>query len=200
MAHFFERNADGYTVLAIEEHAAGLGFGRGGDDDFEDGAVGVYGTVERGRCVCGEELAVGIGRAGTEEEVAGDAAASVAFREVGSVGMNVEDHAGAVVADDSIGVSGEVVEETGDLAVSVLGGLGLFCGDGTDGDESSGVNGTGVEEGGASDGLDSVDAGFVEEGRIVGGGSELGAAAVHGFLPVVRCVLGTIGWGVLELV
>ena len=76
--------------------------------------------------------------------------------------MDVEYHSGAVVSDDSVGMGGEVVEQAGDLLVSVLGGFCLFGGDGADGDEGGRVDGSGVEEGGAGDGLDAKDAGFVE--------------------------------------
>ena len=39
----------------------------------------------------------------------------------------------------------------------------MFGGDGADGDEGGGVDGSsGVEEGGAGDGLDAKDAGFVK--------------------------------------
>jgi hypothetical protein len=76
--------------------------------------------------------------------------------------MDVEYHSGAVVSDDSVGMGGEVVEQAGDLLVSVLGGFCLLGGDGADGDEGGRVDGSGVEEGGAGDGLDAKDAGFVK--------------------------------------
>ena len=39
MAYFGEGDSHWHGVLAVVEHAAGFGFGCGGDDGFGDGAV-----------------------------------------------------------------------------------------------------------------------------------------------------------------
>ena len=67
--------------------------------------------------------------------------------------MDVEYHSRAVVLDDSVGVGNKV---------GVFGDFRLFGGDGADGDEGGRVDGSGVEEWGAGDGLHAKDAGFVE--------------------------------------
>ena len=57
MAHLGEGDSHWYSVLAVVKHGAGFGFGCGGDDDFEDGAVGMDGAVSWWRFIGGEGLA-----------------------------------------------------------------------------------------------------------------------------------------------
>ena len=57
MAYFGEGDSHWHGVLAVVEHAAGFGFGCGGDDDFEDGAVDMDGAVSWWRFIGGEGLA-----------------------------------------------------------------------------------------------------------------------------------------------
>ena len=67
--------------------AAGFGFGCGGNDDFEDGAVGMNCAI------CGWQFSEGLSRRVSwrvaQEEMSTHVAASVVLREVGSVGMDV---------------------------------------------------------------------------------------------------------------
>jgi hypothetical protein len=58
MAHFGEGHSHWDSILAVVKHAAGLGFGSGGEDDFENGVVGMDSAVVRWLFVRGVWLSV----------------------------------------------------------------------------------------------------------------------------------------------
>ena len=56
MAHLGEGDSYRHGVLAVVEHAAGFGFGCEGDDDFQNGAVGMSCIIFGWRFVGSEGL------------------------------------------------------------------------------------------------------------------------------------------------
>lgn len=116
----------------------------------EDGAVeGWRSGVGRGRCKGGLRA---------EEEVATHAGAGVAGRKVRCVTVDVQGHVTGVVSNDGIRVCTAIVEEMGDSIHGGLGAVGLSGREGAEGDEEGVVDGSGVEEEGADDLLEEVNA------------------------------------------
>jgi hypothetical protein len=107
VSHFFESDAHGDGVLAVVEHATGFSFSGGSNDDFEDGAVGVNGAVVGGLGVGCERAAVGVSGSTAQEKMASDAAACVAFAEVGGIRMDVEHHVGAAAFKFGVGMGSD---------------------------------------------------------------------------------------------
>ena len=81
MAQFFKDEPHNFSFLAVQEEGAEFGLRGRGDHEFED-------TTKNHDCpIEGDRLVAG--RVGTKEKLAGDAATSVGFRQVGCVGVNI---------------------------------------------------------------------------------------------------------------
>ena len=108
VTHFFERCADWYCFLAVDEEGSNFGFSGGGHDVAKDVACSVDGAVV-GRWL--NRRFLWISRFVAEVEVASSATARFGFGEVGCVAVEVEDHPARIEADNCIGVCCCVVEE-----------------------------------------------------------------------------------------
>ena len=88
---------------------------------------------------------------GAEGELACDATARARFGEVGSIGMDVQDHVRFLEADDGVRLGGKVIKELVDLCDGAFGGLtSLFARDRTTERSKDGhVDGPCIIEGGA---------------------------------------------------
>ncbi len=65
-----------------------------------------------------------------QEKVATGTTASIGGAEVGSIGMDVEDHVGGAVASFGIRMGGHVVKESVDVFACLFSGGALLSGDG----------------------------------------------------------------------
>lgn len=122
----------------------------------------VYGAVGwRWRCIRSWRFErIGEGRA--EEEVPSGTRACVLFGEVGSVAVDVEDHAACMVPECCVWMGGSIIEELGDGNGGGCGAVVLLRGEGAEGNEHGVVDGSGIVEEGSDDGLETGELGGVE--------------------------------------
>ena len=108
MIEFGQGDADGNGFLAV--HIGGTDFSLCGraDDDVEDFAESVHGTIE-GRHTNGRHVGVTWGVA--EEKMTSSPAAGAGLREIGSVAVEVQYHAAGAVPDDGPWVGGNVIQD-----------------------------------------------------------------------------------------
>ena len=198
VAHFEQCGAEHGGVFGIVEECAKFGFGGGGHDGVDDGAVDVDGAVDGWRDGVGIWSGGCVGGEGAEEEIAAGTGAGLGFGEVGCVAVDVEDHVAGMVADGGVRMSGAVVEQLGDGARGGFGTVGLGAGEGAEGDEQSGVDGASVVEKSTDDFLKTGDAGGGEASGEVGWRGELCVFAVDGSCPGMGRVLWPDCWGFLE--
>jgi len=104
-SHFMESLPEGDSGLGIDECRAGLGFGGGRDDIAHDASEDMEGSIER----CGEAMEF-VGMGAEPKETSGSGA-SIGLREVGGIGVIVEDHVAGNEFDDAIGMGGCIVEQ-----------------------------------------------------------------------------------------
>ncbi len=109
-----------------------------------DGAVELYGTSVDGE--------------GAEEENTANATTCLGFGEVGSIRVDIKDHVGGIVADGSVGVCVEIVEELFDFVLRVFCCSRLFGGDATEGNEGGDVDRAGVVKNSTNDLLEATNA------------------------------------------
>ena len=132
-----------------------------------------------------------------EKKLASRAAASMGKDKIGGIGDDAEDHVAGVKTEGCIRMSGQVVEKH----VACFGGFfswtGLAVRDFVQGNKDCLIDRTAVVEEEARDGLDTFDAGLVEQGREIGVG-ELDFAAIDRSGPEVGGMLGTGGLSVAE--
>ena len=101
------------SFLRVEEEGTELGFRRRGGHEFEDCAVNEDGAVEADGFT--------IFRHGSHEKMATCATLRPFDREVGCVGMDIEDHVGGMESYRGVRMGGKIVEEL----VSIFDGV--FC-------------------------------------------------------------------------
>ena len=186
-SHFEENVADHDPVFSIVKKASEFGFCGRGHDIFEYVADGVDGPVGWGNVGWGLR---GIKGLGSEVEVAANTAASFGGGQVGGITVDVEGHVTGCVAEVCIGMCCGVVEESSEGNGSGIGAAGLGCSKGAEGDEHGGVDCTCVEEEGADDLLEALDAGRVEGGTGVIEGSQLDGGAEDRLYPSVGGMFG----------
>ena len=155
---FVEADSEVRADLAIVEGACYFRFCGAGDDVFDDGDLGMEGSIG---------FWIGLGFFGvddfvTEIEVSCDPAASVLGYEVGCVGIAPELHVGCDVSDAGFGVSSAVIEEVVDVSFGGFCRAGLILGDCIEGREHCGVDGACIEETASDNLLDEVFQFFVE--------------------------------------
>ncbi len=125
MVEFSERSPNWDGVLAVNEEASNFGFGGRCHDVAKLVANGMDGAV--GRWICGRRFCRVTG-VRAEIVMAVNATASFGHRHIGSVAIDVEDHATSVVAKCGVRMGSAIVEDLDDDFCSVLGSLGLFGG------------------------------------------------------------------------
>ncbi len=159
MAHGDEGVPDWDSTLGIVKQTSAFSFGSRGNDMAESATLGVNRSV-------GTWVWFGRrwGRHVTEEAVTGNAAPCFRQYKIRCVGVDVEDHAAGMAADDGVGIGSGVVEKLSALGNGQGGRTSLLRGDFIKGREHGGVDCTCVVEEGAVDGLHACCTDFVEGG------------------------------------
>ena len=135
-------------------------------------------------------------RVGTEEEVATGAAAGLGFREIGGVGVNFEAHATGVEANSGVGVGSGIVEEMGNGFSCGFGGSSR--GNGAEGHQHGGVDGSRIVQEDTDNFLDSLPARGLQEIRGIFKFGELLFCSIVGGSELGWRIFGLVGGGVLE--
>lgn len=142
----------------------------------------------------------GWGRLIAEIKVSGGPTACFGLHKIGGVAVNVEAHIAGVVADGGLRIGVCIIHEHFGLAKGSVGGSSLLGGNFIEGNKHSGVNGTGVIQEGAGDGLHTGGTFFVKEGGSAGQLGKLYFGAVRRGSPLVRRMLRAGWWGMVEAV
>ena len=139
----------------------------------------------------------GSGGKGCKEKMAGSTAASIWKDKVGGIGGYGKDHVACIIANGSIGMSGEIVKKHVAGVFCVFGWRRLSIGDFVQRNNDGRVTAAGIVEKEAGDLLDTFDAEFVEERRdiIVG---KLNLLAIDGSCPAMGRVLRLSGRGMAQ--
>ena len=125
MAHFFKGCAEHGCFFAVEEEGCEFSFGGGGKDGGHDARVDVDGAIARWRRRVGGWCFERVIEWFAEEEIAAGARSCLLFGQVGSIAVDMEDHAAGVVAEHSVGMGGTVIEELSDSDGGCLCAVGL---------------------------------------------------------------------------
>ena len=188
MAELDESLADGATNLCVVVGSSHIRFGSTAHDIPEDVDISQDGSIERGSI-----------RVISEVVVATNSGVGFGAAEVGGISVDAVDHLAGLVADDSIRMGGSVVEELDSGLGSGLSAMGLFRAEFVEGNQHGVVHGTAVEEEGADDLLEALDAVLVQGGAGVNGSGFLGSfGTAVGFDPSMGCMLWFGGGRVLE--
>lgn len=132
-----------------------------------------------------------------QEIVASVAAASIGKDKVGGIRVDMQDHVAGMIPKDGGGVGGRIVQQHLASAHSFLGGGGLGTTNLVDGCEHRGVNSARVVKERSNAGLHVEFTGAIELGGFIDGG-QLEFLAIGWLGPLVRCMLGLFGEGMLE--
>ena len=109
MAQFFKGKAERGGIFEVEEQGTQFGFSGGGENGGDDGAMIVYGAIDRRGCIIRRRGNIGRGWCGAEEEMAAGAGAGKGLGEVGCIAMDPKMHVTGVKAEDGIRMRGAVV-------------------------------------------------------------------------------------------
>jgi hypothetical protein len=120
MAELKERGADGYRLLGIEVARADFSLGGRPNDDVDDGAERVDGSIE-GRDA--GRRGSGVDRRGAEGKMPSGTAARTCLGEVRGIAVQVQAYVASVVADDGQWVRYRIVHHPLTRCERVLGGL-----------------------------------------------------------------------------
>jgi hypothetical protein len=130
ITEFLECDTDGLSISTVVKEATEFGFGGGGHDFFEAMSGDEKGPVKPWRCGTGLGGNEHVGGPVAEIEETGIARPRFGFAEVGGVTVDPKVHVARMIADDSIGMRGGVVEEVDDLGDGGAGSASLFGGEG----------------------------------------------------------------------
>ena len=192
MPHFDESGNDGDGCLSVQEETASFGFGSGGSNGTNGFAEDMNGAIG-----LGVRRRAGGTWKGSEEKMASSTASSIRKNKVGGIGADSKNHVAGMVADGSIRMRGEIVEQHIAGLFGVFGGRSLVAGDFVQRNNHSGVTAAGIVEKEAGNLLDTFDAEFVEEGRDVSG-SKLCGLTVDWSRPAMRGMLRSGWWGMTQ--
>jgi len=189
-AHFLQSGSEHAAILGIVEQGTDFGFCGRGEDITHEIANNVKSTIER--CLFARFWLI------AEIVIAAGSGASFWLGKVGGIALDVQDHVAGMVTEDSIGVSGSIVEEPGGSFGSCLSASGLGGCKGAEGDKHGRINGTGIVEQDTDDFLETFDALFGQEWGGVRRVGHLGRGTIHRLGPCMGRVLLPLGAGVFK--